>query len=403
MNWLFRYRSKGGPYPYFFRFLTVLAGFFSIAFALPARAGQEFGVSYSAFFAVPGRHQGWSALLRDQEILFAQGNYPSALRISLYGQPEGSTGTVIYQVNSSGQGWLPPVENWTETGLADLGQMPIESVRVWLNGSLAQEYDVYAKAWQQGEWTPWAKNGEDAGTAGVGTHIEGLVLSLRRKEEGPPPDPAAPRVRRIDPARPMVALTYDDGPNGRATERILNVLDAVEGKATFFVVGNRIGGFNAALLRRMADSGHEIGNHTYDHTFVTKLSDARIRENVGKTSQLIHGSSGMPAALFRPPGGATNRASLATLGSMQLPVILWSVDTLDWKTKTPEATVSAVLDHVRDGDIVLMHDLHDRTATASQVIIPELVRRGYQLVTVSELAQARGVSMQPGTVYFSFR
>ena len=88
---------------------------------------------------------------------------------------------------------------------------------------------------------------------------------------------------------------------------------------------------------------------------------------------------------------------------MQLPVILWSVDTLDWKTKTPEATVSAVLDHVRDGDIVLMHDLHDRTATASQVIIPELVRRGYQLVTVSELAQARGVSMQPGTVYFSFR
>ncbi len=102
---------------------------------------------------------------------------------------------------------------------------------------------------------------------------------------------------------------------------------------------------------------------------------------------------------MRPPGGNYNGTVASTVG---MPLILWSIDTLDWKTRNAAATQAAVLNHVKDGDIILMHDLYGPTAEASKVIIPELINRGYQLVTVSELADCRG-GMLNGMVYNAFR
>ena len=106
--------------------------------------------------------------------------------------------------------------------------------------------------------------------------------------------------------------------------------------------------------------------------------------------------------LMRPPGGAKNDVSMKTVGSMGMSAVLWSIDTLDWKTKNKQKTIDAVIGHVKDGDIILMHDIYSTTADAAVVLIPELTARGYQLVTVSELAAYRG-GIVPGHKYSQFR
>ncbi len=117
---------------------------------------------------------------------------------------------------------------------------------------------------------------------------------------------------------------------------------------------------------------------------------------------MVFNASGVTPVVMRPCGGATNDAGMVVAGTISMPAILWSIDTLDWRTKDAESTISAVLDHVRDGDIILMHDLYTATADASDVVIPELVNRGYQLVTVSELSSYRG-GLLPGRSYSQFR
>lgn len=132
------------------------------------------------------------------------------------------------------------------------------------------------------------------------------------------------------------------------------------------------------------------------------MTDAGIHSSVGQTNTNIANASGVTPTLMRPTGGYYNNASLNSLGSMGMSAVMWSIDTLDWKTRNPQKTIRAVLDHVKDGDIILMHDIYGTTADAVDVIVPELAARGYQMVTVSELANARG-GMAPGHVYSQFR
>lgn len=205
--------------------------------------------------------------------------------------------------------------------------------------------------------------------------------------------------RYIDPTRPMVALTYDDGPQTTAGNHILDVLAQYGAKATFFVVGDRCAS-RASEMQRMVAEGHEVGNHTYNHKYLNTLGAAEIQAQVNRGTQAILDSSGAYPNLVRLPGGNRNATVLA---NVNFPMIMWSIDTLDWKTRNAQNTISSVLNNVKDGDIVLMHELYDATATATETIVPELVARGYQLVTVSEMAEARGVQMQPGQLYFSFR
>ena len=204
--------------------------------------------------------------------------------------------------------------------------------------------------------------------------------------------------RAIDPNRPMVALTFDDGPYAPVGNQIMDCLAQYGGKATFYVVGDRCAAYQAEM-QRMAAEGHEIGNHTYNHKYLHKVSAEEIQYQVNKGIEAVQAACGAVPATMRLPGGNKNATVLA---NVHVPVIMWSIDTLDWKTRNTQSTVDKVLGNVSDGDIVLMHELYRATGDAAVQIIPALVERGYQLVTVSELAKYRG-GLQGGHVYYAFR
>ena len=203
----------------------------------------------------------------------------------------------------------------------------------------------------------------------------------------------------IDPSKPMIALTYDDGPYSPVTNRILDALEAVGGHATFFVVGNRVSTYESAV-RRANSLGCEIANHTWNHTSLTSLSASDIAWQISRTNSAVKNITGKTPALVRPVGGAVNSN---VKNAVNYPMILWSVDTLDWKYRNADSVYSRVIGHVHDGDIILMHDLYPSTAAASERIIPELVRQGYQLVTVDELAAYKGYRLSGHTTYSSLR
>lgn len=204
--------------------------------------------------------------------------------------------------------------------------------------------------------------------------------------------------RVIDPNRPMVALTFDDGPYAPVGNRIMDCAAQYGAKVTFYVVGSRCAAYQTEMQRMVAE-GHEIGNHTYEHKYLNKLGAGEIQYQVNKGSEAILVASGTAPATVRLPGGNKNAIVLANVNA---PIIMWSIDTLDWKTRDAKSTVDKVLGTVRDGDIVLMHELYNPTGDAALQIIPALVEQGYQLVTVSEMAQYRG-GLQNGVVYSAFR
>ncbi len=205
----------------------------------------------------------------------------------------------------------------------------------------------------------------------------------------------------VDPSRPMVALTFDDGP-GKYTDRLLNCLKNNNAKATFFMVGSSVP-YYQATVKRMADMGCELGNHSYSHTSFTSLSGSGIASEISRTSSNIRAAAGRGPTLCRLPYGNGHSTSWV-LSSLGLPSIYWSIDTRDWaNTGNPSHTVSEVLNHVKSGDIVLMHDIHYSTVVAAETIIPALKQRGYQLVTVSELAKYKGkTTLYSGRTYYHF-
>lgn len=203
--------------------------------------------------------------------------------------------------------------------------------------------------------------------------------------------------RMLDPTRPMVALTFDDGPS-KTTPKILDLLTEYGGRATFFVVGNRINNFSEEL-KAIAEQGSEIGCHTWSHQDLEKLSKDDRRSQISQTNNAVEKHTGQTVTLIRPPYGSYNSEVRTQCGSMGLSVILWSIDTEDWRTKDAQATYDAVMSQVTNGSIILCHDLHEATGDAMALVIPELVARGYQLVTVSELLSFREGGMKSGSVY----
>lgn len=205
------------------------------------------------------------------------------------------------------------------------------------------------------------------------------------------------KERLVNPKKKMVALTFDDGP-GPYTDRLLNCLKKNKAAATFFLVGSSISNYKNTV-KKMDEIGCEIGNHTWNHPQLTSLSASGIQSQINSVNQQIRAITGRNAALLRPPYGAYNSSVSANAGA---PLILWSIDTLDWKTRNAANTVWVVMNEVKDGSIVLMHDIHSPSVDAAEILIPRLIRAGYQLVTVSELAKYRGTSMHNGGVYSSF-
>ena len=198
--------------------------------------------------------------------------------------------------------------------------------------------------------------------------------------------------------RPLqVALTFDDGPSD-FTDRLLDCLEANNVKATFFLAGQEVEYFQEPV-KRMEELGCEIGNHSYDHPDLTTLSADDAASQLSRTDQLIQDLTGQIATVVRPPYGSYND-TVAEIAAR--PLILWSVDTLDWETQNADSTVQNVMDNASDGQIILMHDIFKESVDAAEIFIPQLLQEGYQLVTVSELAAAKGITLENGTAYGSF-
>lgn len=206
--------------------------------------------------------------------------------------------------------------------------------------------------------------------------------------------------RYIDPAKPMVALTYDDGPGGEAETRILECLRRNGDVATFFYMGSRVAG-NPTNLKTAYDLGCQIGTHTWNHPVMTKLKPEEAQKQFTDTNAAIKAVTGEDPTAFRPSYGETNDA-VNQMSAM--PVIMWTVDTLDWKSRDGQKVFEAVKKNSNlDGKIILMHSIYDSTADATDLIVPWLKENGYQLVTVSELIKYKtGADPQSGQVYRSF-
>ena len=201
-----------------------------------------------------------------------------------------------------------------------------------------------------------------------------------------------------DEEHPKIALTFDDGPHPVYTEELLDGLKKRKVMATFFLIGNNIEG-NEEIVKRMAEEGHLIGSHTYNHVQLNKLSESKAKEEILKGCNKIYETTGVCPSFVRPPFGEWKK-NLDFCVTM-LPVF-WNVDSLDWKLQNTEKIVKRVVKDVKEGDIILMHDIFKESVDAAEIFIPQLLQEGYQLVTVSELAAAKGIPLENGTAYGSF-
>ncbi len=203
--------------------------------------------------------------------------------------------------------------------------------------------------------------------------------------------------RKINPDKPMIALTFDDGPHDIYTARILDSLKEYGGKATFFVLGKRVNS-HSKILNRMLKEGSEIGNHSYSHPLLTTSTVDKIKQEISRTQEAIFQCTGYTPKLVRPTYGAVNQTVRAAI---HYPMIEWSVDTEDWKTRNVDSIVKEAMKGAKDGAIILMHDIYPTTAAAAEKIIQRLTKEGYQLVTISEMFEYRGNGLNAGREYFS--
>lgn len=198
----------------------------------------------------------------------------------------------------------------------------------------------------------------------------------------------------VDNTNKLIALTFDDGPNHN-TSRILDILEKYNVKATFFILGTNIRG-NEKTIKRMNDLGMEIGNHMYSHRLLTKLDSDEIKGEIKKVDDLIFDIINKYPTLIRPSYGTINKKIKSI---MDRPIIIWNIDTLDWKHHNSKKIANKVLNKANDGDIILMHDIYRATANSLEIIIPKLLSDGYKLVTVSELLYYKGIDTKPSKVY----
>ncbi len=201
----------------------------------------------------------------------------------------------------------------------------------------------------------------------------------------------------VDPSGKFVALTYDDGPSNLITNRILDTLEKHSAKATFFILGSRIDA-NYKPMQRAVNLGCEIGNHTYGHVNLPSCEKDKIISEISKTNSLVKKYTGFTPTLARAPGGSTDSYSRKTVN---MPFIYWSIDTRDWETRDADSIIAHIKNETRDGSIILMHDIYEATAEATEVIVPWLIKQGYQLVTVSEIMQYRNIKLQKGVTYYN--
>lgn len=186
---------------------------------------------------------------------------------------------------------------------------------------------------------------------------------------------------QIDPDKPMVAITFDDGPNPATTPELLDLLKKYDVRCTFFMVGKNVEA-NPDIVKRIYQEGHELGNHSWDHADLSQLNEAQIIEELQSTDDAIFKACGHDPLYIRPPFGAMSDVYQNTVDRDS---ILWTIDTRDWESHDASKIKKIIDTYVSDGSIILLHDIHEDSVKAMKSVIPGLLEKGYQLVTVSDL------------------
>lgn len=186
----------------------------------------------------------------------------------------------------------------------------------------------------------------------------------------------------------LVAITFDDGPGYDVTESLIDQLSTRDAKVTFFMVGNRVSK-QPNLVKKIFDAGHTIGNHSYSHKSFNKQQPEGYLYEINTTNQLIKDITGQDVIFVRPPYGSYKKS---TLENVNMNFVLWSIDTLDWKTRNADAVYNEIINNVEDGDIVLMHDLYPTTVEAAIRAIDYLLENGYAVVSLDEMYRLRGTT-----------
>ena len=184
-----------------------------------------------------------------------------------------------------------------------------------------------------------------------------------------------------------IALTFDDGPHPRYTPKILEILKKYNIKATFFTVGINAY-YYPDTLKKVISDGHEIGNHTYTHPKVSKIEKGRLKKEIEDCEEILYELGEYKTNLFRPPEGMIDGDILNIINNLDYDVILWDIDTRDWAHTPAKEIADKVIKNISSGDIILMHDYigyNSPTCDALELFIPELIKKGYKFVTVSEL------------------
>lgn len=204
---------------------------------------------------------------------------------------------------------------------------------------------------------------------------------------------------RVLEGKKLIALTFDDGPSNLTTPKLLDVLHEKDAPSTFFILGN-MARSNPDIVKRAKKEGHTIASHTMYHQNLIRISKEAVMSDIGEANAVFNSIVGKNPTLTRPPYGNINdivRVYAAT------PLILWSVDTLDWQSKDPNSIIAVAKSQVHDGAIILMHDIYPTTVEAVPRLIDELRKDNYEFVTVEELIKIRGAKLNTGVEYYNFR
>lgn len=192
----------------------------------------------------------------------------------------------------------------------------------------------------------------------------------------------------------LVAFTFDDGPS-KYTLDIVNILEEYNASATFFEVGYNIKA-HPEITKEVSDRGFEVANHTTDHSKLTKLTEAKYLSKINDNNALFKELTGKDMPYLRPPYGSYNDKIKAGAG---VPIVTWSLDTRDWESRNKDKVIEMVINNIKEGDIILFHDLYESTRDAVKELMPLLKEQGYQAVSVGELFKSKGIALEAGTSY----
>lgn len=196
----------------------------------------------------------------------------------------------------------------------------------------------------------------------------------------------------------LIAFTFDDGPKTSTTNLLLDGLDKYDAKVTFFTSGTRIVR-NKEVMKKAYLSGHDIGSHTYSHKNLFRLKNKNIVDEITKNNNLIQEIIGVTPSYLRPPYGNVNKR---INGLTDMYIVCWDIDSLDWKYKNRDKIKEKIVKNAHDGGIVLLHDIYEESVMGAFLAMEELEREGYAFVTISEMVELKGISLDKNSIYYHF-